>query len=133
MDNYEELEEINLEVVIHKQKECPICYDHLSNYITLECEHLYCLRCHGGLIRNNIYKCPLCRTEIKDIRKNIEIYRSFNNSDLEISNAILINRNKVLLRKYKRLSIIFLSLLVISCFFLSNYMTEPVEVNNDED
>ena len=130
MDNYEELEEIDLEVVIHKQKECPICYEHLSNYVILECDHFYCLRCHGGLLRNNIYKCPLCRTEIEDIRSNIEIYRSLNsNIELETLNTLLINRNKLLLRKYQQLIILFLSFLIILSLFISKDKDESVSID----
>ena len=77
MDNYEILTdfgEIELdEIVIHKEDECPICYEYLKNYIILECSHKYCLKCHNGQLEYNLFKCPLCRIEINDITGEVFI------------------------------------------------------------
>ena len=119
MDNYEGFK---MEVVIHNQRECPICYENLTNYIILECDHFFCLKCHTEYIKHYLYKCPMCRMEIQDMKNNITLYK-----DLNEQNNILIFINKRLNHKYQKLLLTFLIFLLL--FIMYFYSNEQIIYN----
>jgi SNF2 family DNA or RNA helicase len=53
-----------------EKKTCPICLDNITHPIILDCTHIFCGACliqflNSEGMKNNVKKCPECRTEIK--------------------------------------------------------------------
>ena len=51
---------------------CPICLDEVDNKMSLmtQCNHSWCLNCNEGFNKNNINKCPICKTRFEPFIKN---------------------------------------------------------------
>ncbi len=147
MDNYEKLKDFEViefdKIIIHKEDECPICYEYLKNYIILECNHKYCLKCLNRQIEHNLFKCPLCRIDIDDIRNSMTIYDKLKDNNnslsrvnllLQVENKIFYKKNKILNRKYQNLIIIFLTFLFVLYVYLyydfKNYELTPIDNSN---
>lgn len=120
MDNKDKIE-VSIEQT-NKNKECPICYEILTNYIVMECNHSFCLFCHSGFIENNLTRCPLCRIEIDGIKDNIKVYNKVvdsieilieENTALEITNKKLTSNNEKMIIVFMLLFFIFLVYLII--------------------
>lgn len=113
----EEFEDIELEM--YNDNECPICYKQLVNYIKLECKHHFCLTCYAGFIRNNHFKCPICRIVIKGINANLHLYNILNedNESLLRENATLLFENRIISTRYfileKKYGLVIITLLFI--------------------
>lgn len=62
----------NLEQKIKEEKNCPICFEDLSNIHNgvLDCGHFICCQCINKITKHNS-KCPLCRKTI--IKKTIKV------------------------------------------------------------
>ena len=62
----------NLESKIKEEKNCPICFDDLSNKHNgvLKCGHFICCQCINKITQNNS-KCPICREPIKKNQINV--------------------------------------------------------------
>lgn len=146
MDNYEKLqdfEEISLEeIIIHKEEECPICYEYLKNYITLECDHNLCLKCLNGQIEHNLFRCPLCRIEVEDIRNSMRIYERLREKNLTLSrvNLILEIENKVFRKnniylnyKYQKIVLMFFFILLVLILYFYGETKVDYENNNQEE
>ena len=57
--------------------DCPICYKITNNFYKAECNHSWCNNCNENM-KSNL--CPLCRKELKIIKK---IKSDFSESELE--------------------------------------------------
>ena len=130
MNNYEKIELD--EIIIHKEDECPICYEYLKNYIILECDHKYCLKCLNGQLEHNLFKCPLCRIEIDDIKNCMKIHERLkerNNNLLKV-NTYLVLQNKILNHKYQKLVIKFLCFLFILFLYIYTDLDNRFDISN---
>lgn len=47
-------------------EECPICYEHLINPITLACNHTFCYLCVKATLLRGNYSCPMCRAVVDE-------------------------------------------------------------------
>jgi len=55
----------NETIIDLENNNCIICYDNIINIILFPCKHKYiCDICLFQLVRNNMYKCPICRNII---------------------------------------------------------------------
>jgi hypothetical protein len=56
-----------------EEKTCCICMtEHNSEQICkLNCSHTFCVKCINNCLERNVVNCPLCRTYITQIRKQI--------------------------------------------------------------
>ena len=139
----EQFEDIELE--IFNDNECPICYERLVNYIKLECKHNFCLTCHSGFIKNNHIKCPICRTVIKGMDDNINLYKTMNdnnqiliraNTSLEWENRIISTRYLILEKKYGIVVVVLLLIMfgfIMFCSSLVHIKLTPVKPTEPED
>lgn len=81
----EELNENESESENKKKKQkiddnCPICYEVIGckNYVITNCNHKFCFECLTKSCQNK-NECPLCRTEIKNLKqKQLPLFRNIN-------------------------------------------------------
>ena len=60
---------ITIDIVYEKTEYCVICMANNSNVILFPCNHyIICYDCMNNLHLYNIYKCPLCRSNIISYR-----------------------------------------------------------------
>src|SRR4051812_20595742 len=52
--------------------ECNICYEKITNKVSLQCSHELCLKCLINIIKksNKILSCPMCRKNYPEIYLN---------------------------------------------------------------
>jgi C4-type Zn-finger protein len=83
--------------------DCPICYENREDYVFLSCKHKICLTCYFNSVIFYIYKCPLCRKKISEMKAASKYAKECENKleELEIENEKLLNENKDLKSKIK--------------------------------
>ena len=67
--------------------DCPICFEKIINSAIGSCSHHFCYNCLLQWCKLND-QCPICKTNIREIRFDIEFDRLLNN------NKIILNRNE---------------------------------------
>lgn len=98
--------------------ECPICYEELINYVKLECNHNFCLKCHTGLVKNKQSKCPLCRNDIVGLRENIYYINELTqmNTKLKNENTNILKKIQIITKQNLKLSLLFI--ITLSLLFI---------------
>ena len=67
--------------------DCPICYNLIENSCITSCTHHFCYKCILKWCSVGGYKCPVCKTKIREIKFDREFDKLNNpNSILPISN-----------------------------------------------
>ena len=77
--------------------ECPICYDTIQYSAIGTCTHHFCFKCLLNWVQNNGEKCPICKTRILSIRRDLEFDKLIGNNEIELDKlikTIKINFNK---------------------------------------
>lgn len=58
-------EQMQYALTISSDIDCPICFEPCQVYMVLPCGHLLCKACICQLIKNQQFKCPMCRKTYK--------------------------------------------------------------------
>lgn len=75
--NEKKYNKLDIDEILEKTKECPICFEELDDYFILSCNHVFCYNCiqkvNLDFLNTNTKKgCPICNKEIcKTDLKNI--------------------------------------------------------------
>ena len=56
--------------------DCTVCQEHKDNFVNFLCNHRVCLKCYSKLIYHNHTKCPICRTDIKQLENLTELIKN---------------------------------------------------------
>ena len=88
---------MNTQFVNTEKVKCPICMDFFekSNITTTTCGHQFCCNC-VDLWEEQNSSCPMCRTQMKKIKKKNNVVLINHNYD----NKIMILMNSCLINKY---------------------------------
>jgi hypothetical protein len=63
---------VTIDIVYEKTEYCLICIENNSNVILYPCNHyIICYNCMSNLHLYNLYRCPLCRSNIISYRKMV--------------------------------------------------------------
>lgn len=75
--------------------DCPICFEKITNSAIGSCSHHFCYNCLLTWCKiNNL--CPICKTNIREIRFDIEFDRLLNNNKITLNkNEKVINSNNL--------------------------------------
>ena len=74
--------------------ECPICFDVIYKSAVPSCSHHFCYSCLKNWCLQGVYKCPICKLDINEIKFDKE-FDSINNKDNIEYN--IINNNKIII------------------------------------
>ena len=63
MEKYNDDKNVNIEI------ECSVCYNSSkkTNFVSLNCNHEYCIECTEQFINKKITTCPFCRNKIVNL------------------------------------------------------------------
>ena len=68
--------------------DCPICLSPISNSCIGSCTHHFCLECLLSYCRRGNSICPICKTDIIEIRRDLEFDRVVGNKSIELDNLM---------------------------------------------
>lgn len=68
--------------------ECPICYEKIKNSAIGTCTHHFCLKCIIDWCKRGGEQCPICKTQIETIRRDMEFDKLNGTSEFELENLI---------------------------------------------
>jgi len=70
--------------------ECPICYEKIEYSAIGSCTHHFCLKCIIEWCKKGGEDCPICKTQIGTIRRDIEFDKLNGISEFELENILSI-------------------------------------------
>lgn len=92
--NLQQISDFDIDITNNNMSiECAICYDTVkkTSFITLDCNHEYCIGCVEQLMNKNIGCCPFCRNKIQKLTcYTEEEYKKLNKNIKENNNVFTI-------------------------------------------
>lgn len=70
--------------------ECPICYEKIKFSAIATCTHHFCLNCLIDWCNKGGEYCPICKTRIETIRRDLEFDKLNGSLDIELDNVVSI-------------------------------------------
>ena len=68
--------------------DCPICWSPISNSCIGSCTHHFCMECLLKHCKIGNNKCPICKTDILEIRRDIEFDNLLGNNSIELDELV---------------------------------------------